>query len=100
VRRQTPRHWQSPPRTCVITQGSDPTIVASNGTVTEYPVELIAEEDIVDTNGAGDAFVGGFLSQLVQGGTIEDAVEAGHWAARYIIQTSSTTLNGPCEYKK
>lgn len=32
--------------------------------LTEYPVPKVPEELIVDTNGAGDAFVGGFLSQL------------------------------------
>jgi adenosine kinase len=91
---------QKGPRTCIITQGCDPTIVACNGTVTEYPVEMIAKEDLVDTNGAGDAFVGGFLSVLVQGGNIEAAIHAGHWAARYMIQTSGTTLHGPCEYNQ
>ena len=31
----------------------------ADGKVTEYPIIPIKEEDIVDTNGAGDAFVGG-----------------------------------------
>ena len=31
----------------------------TDGKVKEYPVIPIAAEDIVDTNGAGDAFVGG-----------------------------------------
>lgn len=87
------------PRTCIITQGSDSTVVACDGKVTEYAVEKLAKEDLVDTNGAGDAFVGGFLAQLVLGESVEAAVKAGHWAARYMIQTSGTTLNGPCEYK-
>jgi adenosine kinase len=88
-------------RTCIITQGCEPTVVAtSDGTVTQFPVDLVAKSDIVDTNGAGDAFVGGFLSVLVQGGTVDEAIHAGHWAARYMIQTSGTTLNGPCEYQK
>lgn len=30
--------------------------------LSEYPVCKIPKEQIVDTNGAGDAFVGGFLS--------------------------------------
>ena len=34
---------------------------------TEYAVDKIEGDKIVDTNGAGDAFVGGFLSQLVKG---------------------------------
>ena len=33
----------------------------ADGKVTEYPIISIKEEDIVDTNGAGDAFVGGTL---------------------------------------
>lgn len=32
---------------------------------------------IVDTNGAGDAFVGGFLSQLVCGKAVPECVRAG-----------------------
>lgn len=30
-----------------------------DGKTTEYPVIPIADKDIIDTNGAGDAFVGG-----------------------------------------
>ena len=56
-------------------------------------------EKLVDTNGAGDAFVGGFLAQLVQGESIAKAVDAGHYAARHIIQVSGTTLEAACEYK-
>jgi adenosine kinase len=87
-------------RVVVFTQGSSSTLVATDGVVTEYPVELLAKEQLVDTNGAGDAFVGGFLSELVQGSTIDDCVKAGHWAARFIIQTSGTQLSGQCSYKK
>lgn len=52
------------PRVVVITQGADPTIVACGGKVMHYPVLRVAADEIVDTNGAGDAFVGGFLSQV------------------------------------
>jgi hypothetical protein len=37
-----------------------------DGELREFPVLLVARERIVDTNGAGDAFVGGFLAQYVQ----------------------------------
>lgn len=87
------------PRTVVFTQGSQSTIVASNGEVTEYAVEPLAKELLVDTNGAGDAFVGGFLSQLVQGKSMDECVKAGHWSARYIIQQSGTQLAKVCDYK-
>jgi len=34
--------------------------------VSEHAVTRLDPSKIVDTNGAGDAFVGGFLSQMVQ----------------------------------
>lgn len=41
---------------------------------------------------AGDAFVGGFLSQLVHEKSIEDCVRAGCYAAYAIIQRSGCTF--------
>lgn len=49
----------------VITQGDQPTIVAVEGKITEYPVKALTKEQLVDTNGAGDAFVGGNTSFLL-----------------------------------
>jgi len=94
----SPKKNSSRPRTVVFTQGSKSTIVASNGVVQEFSVEPLAKEQLVDTNGAGDAFVGGYLSQLVQGKSVEDCVKAGHFAAKFIIQRSGTTLDEPCTY--
>ena len=88
------------PRTVVFTQGSKSTIVASEGKVTEYAVDTIPADKLVDTNGAGDAFVGGFLAQLLLGKEMEACVKAGHWAAGFIIQQSGTTIPGPCEYSE
>lgn len=95
-----PKKNTARPRTVIFTQGSKSTIVAVNGTITEYDVELLSKDLLVDTNGAGDAFVGGFLSQLIEGKSMEEAVKAGHWAARYIIQQSGTQLGDTCDYKK
>jgi len=82
-------------RLCIITQGSSSTIVASgDGTVTEYPVPPLDSKLIVDSNGAGDSFVGGFLSQLAQGKSIADCVRAGHYAARTILQVSGCAPSG------
>jgi len=78
-------------RIAVITQGADPVVVAEDGKVKTFPVILLPKEKLVDTNGAGDAFVGGFLSQLVQGKSIEDCVRAGCYAANVIIQRSGCT---------
>jgi len=46
-------------RIVVITQGAETVLLAKDGTVTEYPVVKLPEEKVVDTNAAGDAFVGG-----------------------------------------
>ncbi|KAK1290970.1 Adenosine kinase 2 [Acorus calamus] len=78
-------------RITVITQGADPVVVAEDGKVKLFPVILLPKEKLVDTNGAGDAFVGGFLSQLVQEKSIDECVRAGCYAANVIIQRSGCT---------
>lgn len=85
-------------RTVVFTQGSSGTIVVNKGKAVVYDVVPLAKDELVDTNGAGDSFVGGFLAQIAQGNSIEDAVKAGHFAARYIIQQNGCALNDKCEF--
>jgi adenosine kinase len=46
--------------------GTAPIICVRGNELSEHPVPLVAKDRLVDTNGAGDAFVGGFLAQLVQ----------------------------------
>ena len=111
------------PRTVIITQGKDPVVVATDDKVqfylyilyinhiisrnfsylinhllykqvTEYPVAVIEKEKIVDLNGAGDAFVGGFLSQYVNGKDEAICVSGGTYCAQYIIQRAGTKLQG------
>ena len=67
----------------IITQGTLPTVVAvgGEGSVKEYPVHAIAASEINDTNGAGDAFAGGFLAGVVQGKSLDTCVDMGHWLA-------------------
>lgn len=95
-----PKANGSRPRVVCFTQGADSTVVACNETVTVIPVEPLPREKLVDTNGAGDAFVGGFLSQLVQGKDHATCVEAGHYAARVIIQRSGCTYPDASEFGK
>ncbi|XP_047158187.1 adenosine kinase 2-like [Vigna umbellata] len=78
-------------RITVITQGADPVCVAEDGKVKLYPVILLPKEKLVDTNGAGDAFVGGFVSQLVKEKPIEECVRAGCYAANVVIQRPGCT---------
>lgn len=86
-----PKQNASRPRLVIITQGASSTLVASSS-VSNYPgnlhageenpktfpVKKMADDEIVDTNGAGDAFAGGFLGAFVQGKTLTESVEAGH----------------------
>jgi len=93
-----PKKNNAKPRTVVFTQGSESTIVACNGKVTVHAVVPLSKDLLVDTNGAGDAFVGGFLSQLATGKELDACVKAGNWAAKYIIQTSGTQFDKACDY--
>ncbi|PKA65090.1 Adenosine kinase 2 [Apostasia shenzhenica] len=85
-------------RITVITQGSDPVVVAKDGKVRLFPVILLPKEKLVDTNGAGDAFVGGFLSQLVQEKSIDDCIRAGCYTANVIIQRSGCSCPDKPEF--
>ncbi|XP_033127320.1 adenosine kinase-like isoform X2 [Anneissia japonica] len=86
-------------RVVVITQGADNTLVCKEGELKEYPVIKIADKDIVDTNGAGDAFVGGFLAQLVQGKDIEQCIKCANYAANYVIKQSGTSINDKPDFE-
>merc|ERR1712146_38791 len=65
-------------RTVVITQGADPTIVCCNGRITKYPILALPNDKLIDTNGAGDAYVGGFLAALSKGQSVGDAARRVH----------------------
>ncbi|CAD5330680.1 unnamed protein product [Arabidopsis thaliana] len=88
---QLPKATGTYKRTTVITQGADPVVVAEDGKVKKYPVIPLSKEKLVDTNGAGDAFVGGFMSQLVKEKSIEECVKAGCYASNVVIQRSGCT---------
>ncbi|XP_067101365.1 LOW QUALITY PROTEIN: adenosine kinase b [Osmerus mordax] len=79
-------------RVVVFTQGKDDTVATVGEKVTMFPVLDIDQNDIVDTNGAGDAFVGGFLSELVQERPLEECIRAGHYAANVIIRRVGCTF--------
>jgi len=85
-------------RTVVITQGSDPIIVCINGVVSQYPIIALPKEKLVDTNGAGDAFVGGFLAALSKGLSMEACCKAGAYSASVIVQHSGCTYPAKPDY--
>ena len=74
-------------RVAIITQGTEPTIVAVNGQeIKEIKVHAIEKDLIHDTTGAGDAFAGGFVAGLAAGVSLEQAVDQGQWLAKLSIQ--------------
>lgn len=83
-------------RVVVITRGHKPIIVAEQTKdgvqIQEFECEQIPDEQVVDTNGAGDAFAGGFLSQLIQGADLKHCVQMGSYAAREIIKISGIVM--------
>jgi len=70
----------------IITQADKPVVYCIGNKLGEVPVPTIEAEKIVDTSSAGDAFVGGFLSQYVKNEPIEKAIKCGIWASGIIIQ--------------
>ncbi|KAL1972103.1 hypothetical protein VTN31DRAFT_7322 [Thermomyces dupontii] len=81
----------SRPRVAIVTQGTLPTITAAakeDGSVEvkECPIREIPKEKINDTNGAGDAFAGGFTAGVVQGKSLDESIDMGQWLASLSIQ--------------
>lgn len=87
------------PRVIVFTQGHEDTIMATVDKVVAFPVIEIDQSKIVDTNGAGDAFVGGFLSQLVSDKPLEECIRAGHYSANVVIRRAGCTFPEKPDFK-
>ncbi|KAI0076834.1 adenosine kinase [Panus rudis PR-1116 ss-1] len=84
-----PKSNPARPRIVVITHGSESTTLVSAANPEEvkaYPVNKLKDEEIVDTNAAGDGFAGGFIGALVAGKSVDEAVEAGHRLAAIVVQ--------------
>ncbi|XP_067140037.1 uncharacterized protein Adk2 [Centruroides vittatus] len=88
------------PRFVVITQGELPVILACDNKITEFPVKSLSPEELVDSNGAGDAFVGGFLAQLIQGKPIATCIKCGIYTAQEVIMQSGCTVSGVCKFRE
>jgi adenosine kinase len=81
-----PKSNPSRPRVVVFTQGVKHTVlVSSKGEEKDYAVVPLTDEEIVDTNGAGDAFAGGFLGAFVAGKNLDECVDVGHKLARMCV---------------
>jgi adenosine kinase len=52
-------------RIVVFTQGAHNTIVYHDGKIVEIAPNYVPPEEIVDVNGAGDSFAGGFMAGYI-----------------------------------
>lgn len=72
-------------RLAVCTLGADGAVaVDEDGTVHRVPAESV---EVVDTNGAGDAFLAGVLDARLDGADIPDALRAGARSAASVLRT-------------
>ncbi|KAK8754321.1 hypothetical protein OTU49_015596 [Cherax quadricarinatus] len=76
----------------VVTKGPSPLLYVHNHEVRERPVPPISPKGIVDTTGAGDSFVGGFLAALSTGQPIDKCLDCGTWTAQKLLQQKGCTL--------
>jgi len=90
------------PRRVIFTHGGDPAlIVGGDDTEPRYfaPIKL-AEKELVDENGAGDAYVGGFLAALVKGKALKECFASAAYCAWVVIRRVGCTLPETKEHKE
>ncbi|VDQ05083.1 unnamed protein product [Trichobilharzia regenti] len=82
-------------RLVIITRGKHPVVYVNSldMKVHEFPVKTVESCQIVDTNGAGDAFAAGFIAEHILSRPIVSSLESAVKAATYIIQRSGFTLD-------
>lgn len=76
----------------IVGMGSKGCALGYKNSIAYYPPVEIIQEPIIDTNGAGDGLVVGFLSSfLFDGYSIEDSIQRGQIVARYNCTIKGST---------
>ncbi|XP_064556511.1 adenosine kinase [Drosophila montana] len=89
------------PRIVMITDAVCPVLCfQENDKVLEYPVPKVDKKIIVDTNGCGDAFVGGFLSQLVQHMPLDYCIRTGIFASQQVLRIVGIQIDKLSKYRE
>lgn len=91
-----PKFNSSRPRIVIFTQGAGETVMVTSDEPNIpqiFPVNPLRDDQIVDTNGAGDAFAGGFVGALAAGKNVGDSILAGHALACACVQQVSAMLS-------
>ena len=86
-------------RTVIFTHGAEDTLIVTGDNVQRFPVIPCPNDDIVDLNGAGDAWLGGFLAMLVKDEPVERCVAAANYAANVVIKRAGCTFPKEPEFK-
>ena len=89
----SPKANPSRPRIVIFTHGAESTIVVSANDLENpktYAVHTLSNEQIIDTNGAGDSFAGGFIGAYVSGKSLDESIEAGHKMGAMNVQLVRT----------
>jgi len=102
-----PRRTPTRSRVVVITQDCEPVLLSRSANLTanqneqdllRTPIHKLPAESIVDTNGAGDAFAGGFVAQLARNDlsleldSLKRCVAVGNICAGEIIQQDGCSI--------
>ncbi len=78
--------------TVVCTRGASGAVAVTADRTLHVPAPPV--DDIVDTNGAGDAFLSGFLSSHLAGRGLADCLEAGHAQAAAALRVADLAPEG------
>jgi sugar/nucleoside kinase (ribokinase family) len=82
--RDTVHKFLKTDKTLLITRSERGSYILHQGGMNEVEAAPL-RRPIVNTNGAGDHYVGGFLFGLAQGFSIQDAARLGAWCAREVL---------------
>lgn len=85
----------------VITQGPKAVLVAKTGVqkVDQYEVPTIDPKKVIDTNGAGDAFTGGFIAFFALKKPFDQCIRAAIYCAGECVQRLGCTFPKDFKFK-
>lgn len=91
-----------PGRKVIFTNGRDPLAFCdTSGSLHAglVPILPLSPNEVKDTNGCGDAFVGGFLAQMLRGEGLHTAIQCGLYASRQVAMTFGCSLIGDPDFQ-
>ncbi|CAH8452919.1 unnamed protein product [Schistosoma mattheei] len=87
-------------RLVIITRGKNPLVYTDSfdSEIHQFMVEQFPDDQIIDTNGAGDAFAAGFVADYIRGKPMVTSLHSAVRAATYIICRSGFSLGSRDSY--